>query len=81
MVFCNLSFLNSFSFYSKKTIIKFFVNRRTTNFFPFLSNKRGSVSNLLHDPKNRVPFKRRMRFARDTALAMNAMHLSKPAIL
>jgi hypothetical protein len=39
------------------------------------------VANLLHDPKNRVPFKRRMRFARDTALAMNAMHLSNPAIL
>jgi hypothetical protein len=39
------------------------------------------VSSLLHDPKNRVPFKRRMRFARDTALAMNAMHLSNPAIL
>jgi serine/threonine protein kinase len=43
--------------------------------------ERGSVANLLHDPKNRVPFKRRMRFARDTALAMNAMHLSNPAIL
>jgi serine/threonine protein kinase len=44
--------------------------------------ERGSIHSLLHsDPSKRVEFKRRMRFARDTALAMNAMHLSHPPIL
>jgi serine/threonine protein kinase len=45
--------------------------------------ERGSVASLIHDPnpQNRVPFKRRLRFARDTALALNCMHLSKPPIL
>jgi serine/threonine protein kinase len=43
---------------------------------------RGSVFDLLHkDPKKKVLFKQRMKFAKDACLGMNWLHLSKPPIL
>ncbi|KAL6066019.1 Serine/threonine-protein kinase drkD [Balamuthia mandrillaris] len=41
----------------------------------------GSVHSLIHNPKNKIPFKRRIRFAKDTALGMNYLHLSTPQIM
>lgn len=44
---------------------------------------RGSVFSLIHpkDPKKKIVFKQRMKFAKDTALGMNWLHLSSPPIL
>jgi len=42
---------------------------------------RGSVFDLLHNGHEEISFKQRMRFALDTALGMNWLHLSVPPIL
>ncbi|KAL6054450.1 putative serine/threonine-protein kinase/receptor [Balamuthia mandrillaris] len=42
---------------------------------------RGSVNQLLHQTEGGIPFKQRMRFAKDTAFGMNWLHLSNPPIL
>jgi serine/threonine protein kinase/peroxiredoxin family protein len=42
---------------------------------------RGSVFDLLHNSDDEISFKQRMRFARDTALGVNWLHLSNPPIL
>eukprot|EP01087_Luapelamoeba_hula_P010598 TRINITY_DN2811_c0_g1_i2.p1 TRINITY_DN2811_c0_g1~~TRINITY_DN2811_c0_g1_i2.p1 ORF type:complete len:711 (-),score=170.90 TRINITY_DN2811_c0_g1_i2:53-2185(-) len=44
---------------------------------------RGSCFDLIHptDPKKKIVFKQRMKFAKDIALGMNWLHLSTPPIL
>eukprot|EP00007_Cunea_sp_BSH-02190019_P005479 CAMPEP_0174229626 /NCGR_PEP_ID=MMETSP0417-20130205/530_1 /TAXON_ID=242541 /ORGANISM="Mayorella sp, Strain BSH-02190019" /LENGTH=538 /DNA_ID=CAMNT_0015307187 /DNA_START=310 /DNA_END=1923 /DNA_ORIENTATION=+ len=42
---------------------------------------RGSVYDLLHDEANPLPFKRRMKFAKQAALGMTWLHCAKPPFI
>jgi len=44
---------------------------------------KGNVYELIHptDPKKKIVFKQRMKFAKDIALGMNWLHLAKPPVL
>lgn len=38
----------------------------------------GSVFDILYNKKKKLPFKQRMKMAKDCALGMNYLHLNKP---
>jgi len=42
---------------------------------------KGSLYDLLHDPKIELSLLQKLKFARDIALAMNWLHCSKPPII
>lgn len=43
--------------------------------------ERGSVYDLLHDKNEKLPFKLRMKWAKEAALGMNWLHCSKPVFI
>lgn len=43
--------------------------------------ERGSVYDLLHDKQEKLPFKLRMKWAKEAALGMNWLHCSKPVFI
>ena len=42
---------------------------------------RGSLYDVLHDKKLQLPFKRKMKMAKDAALGMNWLHCSTPVFI